>query len=447
MLRFNLLVVLCLGVLVSCGRTDPEGPASAVSPGRKLTALTTSTTITVPRLKWSGSSGTCLNCRTDTGSKYACSSGTGWDNGQRTFNDPVPAGGRVIGIEALVYGRLANVGGGSTSTLTVKLNTQDLVGVNGAATMTELACSTVTSPTSTDCDPDKKFNYSNVSGIAAYVYKSATAPGTNTIDLDLPSSGSPNYCVSHVDVILTVELPRIAVLTDTVDFGNQKVGTSSQARVVRVTNDGAVPLTITELSATPSFNVTLTPSQTLPITIAVGGHRDLSVTFTPIDPVKITDGAITITSNASNATAGSTTVRLLGTGVSLATDVSPRALPSFGDQRINTSSAAQQVKVRNAGSTPLEIDTITAAAPFVLDPSPSLPFTLQPGAEETVSVKFHPTLESDESETTVTGLLTITPDAATGESSVTVDLVGGKGVKPDLVLTPEPPSALEFGSL
>src|SRR5258708_35823970 len=67
-------------------------------------------------------------------------------------------------------------------------------------------------------------------------------------------------------------------------------------------------------------------------------------------------GAITITDDASGSPQ---TVGLTGTGIAPVASVSPTTV-NFGNQLLNTTSAAQAVTLSNTGTSPLNISSIVA---------------------------------------------------------------------------------------
>ncbi len=142
-------------------------------------------------------------------------------------------------------------------------------------------------------------------------------------------------------------------------FPAQKAGTSSQSQTLVVSNAGPQPFQITALDFTGPFVLDTPP--TLPLTVAgspVGGPvgtQSLSIKFSPL-AAGATTGNLTITTDEPSTI----TVGLSGIRVPLATQITSAPLTPFGDQSVGTASASQQVTVRNAGDTSLEL---TAVAP------------------------------------------------------------------------------------
>ncbi len=225
---------------------------------------------------------------------------------------------------------------------------------------------------------------------------------------------------------LTVAQAQLQVSPGTLDFGKQKTGTSSVSRVVTVSNTGDTALSITALSLSGPFAV----SPSTAFTLAPGATQQLAVTFSP--PMQgPSTGTLTLSTN--DPANPQVTVALAGTGVAFTADVSPSSL-NFGQQRVGTTSAALSVTVSNTGSSSLQVTDVFANGPYSV--SPSTPFTLAPGASQTLSVRFSPDVEGLVTGTNLT-LYTSAPD----RPIINVGLTGA-GVSPMLELVP---SALAFG--
>ncbi|MBN1210182.1 MAG: choice-of-anchor D domain-containing protein, partial [Myxococcaceae bacterium] len=388
----NVLAVLCLGVLVSCSQSEPEGPAPAGSLERRADALTT---VDVPRLTWTGGQSNCINCRGL--NEYQCWGSSG--DGAKTFTDPVPTGRSVVGITTKVVGRLLNKAG----TVDVFLNGTKL----GSYTEVAGACDQA-------CPAEQTIPVSN---LAQNVYNHG---GNNTLTFATPSGSV--YCVSHADITLTTTAPTIEIVTPappaTLDFGNQKVGTPG-TKMVEIKNVGDAPLTVSALTIDAPFKLNTNP----PLTLAAGETSFISVTFTPTAEVGV-QGTLGIASNdPANPTVD---VTLAGNGVAYAFDVSATSL-TFDAQRVDTSSTAQTVTVTNVGSDPLTIDSVAIGAnqPFTVSPDTS--FQLAAGAQQVLSVVFTPTVAGPAS-----GTLTIGSDDPQ-RPEATVSLTG-TGQKPTVSL-------------
>jgi hypothetical protein len=95
-----------------------------------------------------------------------------------------------------------------------------------------------------------------------------------------------------------------------VNFGDQKVGTSSASVPVKLTNQGTVPLSITQISITGADPTDFSQTNNCGTGIAAGATCTMSVTFTPL-ATGVRTAAVTITDNGG---ASPQTVSLTGTG-------------------------------------------------------------------------------------------------------------------------------------
>ncbi len=182
--------------------------------------------------------------------------------------------------------------------------------------------------------------------------------------------------------------PAIAIMPQSVNFGNQTLSVRSAAQTITVADLGTQDLSITAIT---SSNTDFTETDNCIGTItAGGGHCAINVTFTPAATGSAT-GTLTITDNASGSPH---TINLSGTGVTAATAVTlaPTSL-SFGNQTVGTVSAAQTVTITNTGTSTLSITSISATGDYTAtnDCSSSFNNLLNVGQSCSVSVSFAPT--------------------------------------------------------
>jgi MYXO-CTERM domain-containing protein len=220
--------------------------------------------------------------------------------------------------------------------------------------------------------------------------------------------------------------PKLELSPTSLAFGEQRVGTSSAPKTVRVTNTGSGTLRITSVSTTAPFSVTPSAEFELP----QHASRDLSVTFLPTAEGSFT-GTLTLKTNSVETPTA--TVALAGTGVQQPTLALSATSLNFGQQRVGNSSAALNVVVSNTGTAPLQVSAVSMSGPFVV--SPGEVFTLAPGNNRSLAVSFHPIQEG-----AATGSLILeTNDPAQPQALISLS---GKGVMPNLVLSP---TSLAFG--
>lgn len=146
----------------------------------------------------------------------------------------------------------------------------------------------------------------------------------------------------------------VTLLPTSLTFGNQVVGTTSPSQNLTLKNNRGVALAISGGNITGDFAENNNCGTSLP----AGQHCTITVTFTPTT-TGTRNGTQTVNDNAPNSPQ---TASLTGTGI-VAVSLSPASL-AFGNQIINTSSAAQAVTVTNNQSTTVTVSSITTPTGF-----------------------------------------------------------------------------------
>jgi hypothetical protein len=235
----------------------------------------------------------------------------------------------------------------------------------------------------------------------------------------IPNTQCPNGpCLASADAVLMKIAPTdaaAAALSPTYLAFLQQVGTTSAPQTVTVIDMGSSALTVSNATVTGDFSIVQNNCTTVS---AAGGTCTIQVAYTPT-AVGISNGTLTITDNS----AGSPhTVMLAGTGAIPALTPSPTTV-SFGNQLLNTPSAAQNVTLSNPGPLTVQIPRIDISGDFTE--------TNDCGATLysicTVSVTFTPTATGSR-----TGTLTITDNAPDSPQSVALS---GTGQAPSLGLS------------
>lgn len=190
--------------------------------------------------------------------------------------------------------------------------------------------------------------------------------------------------------------PAIALSATTLTFAAQTLGTTSAAQTVTVSNTGTAALTLAGIALGGTASAEFTRGGTCQIgtNVAAAGSCTLQVTFTPT-VAGTRNATVTITHNA---TGGTSTVSLVGTGAlaPAVASVTPTAL-SF-TQTINSTSIAQVVTVRNTGGQPLTLGAIgisgANAAEYMIGAAStcSTGTVLSGGANCNLQVTFRPTV-------------------------------------------------------
>jgi hypothetical protein len=182
------------------------------------------------------------------------------------------------------------------------------------------------------------------------------------------------------------------------NFGSQQVGVKSAPIVETITNNQAVALNISGISAGGDFTQTNTCGQP----VAPNGTCTISVYFTPS-----TSGArsatLTITDDASNSPQS---VALSGVGATSAVTVVPSSL-TYGAQVVNTTSAGQKVTVTNSGFVNVTVNSVPVSGGYT-ETDNCTGVTLTAGQICTITVTYAPVVTGS-----AAGVLTIN-DTSTG---------------------------------
>lgn len=253
--------------------------------------------------------------------------------------------------------------------------------------------------------------------------------GTVTVASDAANAPS-----ATVNLTGTGVAPALTATPASVDFGTQRVATTSTAHTVSLVNTGTSgSVVISAVTVTGPF---ARNAGALPATVGVGGTRPVSVTFTPT-AVGAVSGSLTVTTNLATSPL---VIPLSGAGVQPAISVSPSAL-AFGGQRVGSASAPLDLLVSNPGGFALTVSGVALsganAGDFALAPPPTLPLTITAGADATLRVTCHPTVRGARAAT-----LTLTSNAA-GMATTPVPL-SCTGQAPVATVTP---TSLTFGAV
>jgi Abnormal spindle-like microcephaly-assoc'd, ASPM-SPD-2-Hydin len=210
--------------------------------------------------------------------------------------------------------------------------------------------------------------------------------------------------------------PSVILTPNSLDFGNQNVGTSSATKTITVSNSGTAALNISSVMITGTNTSDFAQTNDCPASLAVNASCTISVIFTPAS-TGVKTASVTLTDNAANSPQ---TVSLGGTGGTAAPAVTlnPSSL-SFGNQAVGSTSSAQTVTLTNSGASALTITSIavngTNAGDFAQNNN--CPASLAANASCTISVTFTPTTSGNRSAS-----LTFADNA--GNSPQTVALSG-----------------------
>ena len=263
-----------------------------------------------------------------------------------------------------------------------------------------------------------------------------TGPRSATLNINDSASGSPQT----VTLTGTGIFPQATPTPSPVAFGNQRQNATSGVQVLTLTNGGTDTLHLTTVALggtnASDFVVATGTTCTNGSTVAAGATCIVNLTFTP-PALGARSATITFTDDASPTTQ---VVNLTGTGVF------PQATPTpspvaFGNQRLNTASAAQTLTLTNGGTGTLNLTTVALGGTNVGDFAIATGTTctngsqVVAGASCVVKLTFTPSLSGARSAT-----ITFTDDAS--PTTQVVNLTG-TGVFPQASPTP---ATVPFGN-
>jgi hypothetical protein len=194
--------------------------------------------------------------------------------------------------------------------------------------------------------------------------------------------------------------PTASLVPSSLGFGSQRVGTTTAAQTTTLTNSGTAALTIGSIAVTGANAGDFAQTNTCPATLAAGASCTITVRFTP-GATGSRAANVTVTDNA----AGSPhIVALSGTGTAPAVSLTPGSL-AFGSRPTGTTSAAQSSTVKNTGTAPLAVSSISLTGANAADfaQTNTCPATLAANATCTISVTFTPSALGDRAASVTVG--------------------------------------------
>jgi hypothetical protein len=185
------------------------------------------------------------------------------------------------------------------------------------------------------------------------------AAGSRTATFTLQSNAASNPTVTLTGMAGTAATPSLALSQNAVTFNAQTVGTTSMARLIGVTNNGSMPVSITATSVMPNNEFVV--SGGCVITLAPGSSCSMDVSFVPA-----AEGARTGTlSIVSDAPGSPHTIALSGPGVSTPTGLATLAVSalSFPVTPVAAAAPPQQAILTNTGNAMLPINEVKITGP------------------------------------------------------------------------------------
>ena len=217
------------------------------------------------------------------------------------------------------------------------LNISDITAGGGFAAAT--ACGATVVPGGS-CDIDVTFT------------PSSAGDKTGTVTITDDASDSPQI-IALSGTGIAPGSPDASLSATGIDFGNQAVGSTSDARQVVLTNVGTAVLNINSITAGGAFSA----SNDCGATLNPGQACTINVTFSPSSPSAYS-GTLAVSDNATDSPQ---TVELLGRGIVPHTPyaVLSTTVVDFGEQVIGTPSEPVSVTLKNVGTSDLEAEKST----------------------------------------------------------------------------------------
>ncbi len=215
--------------------------------------------------------------------------------------------------------------------------------------------------------------------------------------------------------------PDLDLVPSLHDFGNVNVGDISQPQDFEVTNTGEGTLSIYSITANSDFAQT----NDCPATLEEEETCIIEATFIPT----VSGNFFGLLSVSDDATGSPHVANMWGYGTSSDITLLPASI-NFGNQTINKSSLAYDVRFLNNGNSAITITSIDTGS-TVFTQTNDCGSTLEPTAYCTISVTFSPTSLGE-----INGEVTIT-DSASG-SPHNIDLMGTgiDPIYPDIDISP-----------
>ncbi|MGB9418980.1 MAG: FG-GAP-like repeat-containing protein [Acidobacteriaceae bacterium] len=211
---------------------------------------------------------------------------------------------------------------------------------------------------------------------------------------------------------LFVSAPLATVSPSSLDFGAVTPGTTSNSRIITITNSGNSPLNVNGAAVASPFDIVGSVCST-----ALSRLQDceIPIVFSPT-ALGTQNGQVVIQEDAFNS---KPVVLVTGIGGTAMLTATPASI-DFGGQDVNTSSAPKTITLTNTSSVPVGLSSITASGPFA--ETSQCGTVLAGSASCSISVVFTPPAIGSQN-----GSITITDDAEGGPQSISL---AGSGEAP-----------------
>jgi hypothetical protein len=233
----------------------------------------------------------------------------------------------------------------------------------------------------TDNCSNQVLNQNDTCTVTVTFTPGSAGPDDGTLTITDGDSSSPQT----VSLTGTGVASQFSVTGGPLQFGDQRVGTTSTAQSVLITNNTDYAANPPNPSVAGTNAGDFTPTGCAGIVAGSGGTCAVTVTFTP-----------TATgSRSATLTVAGQQVALTGNGTNPAASVSPGSI-DFGNQPLHVVSQTQTITLQNTGTAPLTYGSTGVAGTdpgdfSVSDTGCAAVIILAPGATCSITVAFNPT--------------------------------------------------------
>jgi len=246
-----------------------------------------------------------------------------------------------------------------------------------------------------------------------------TAAGEQTGTLTIVSNSIHGDATASLSGMALLSVPIAQLSTTELLFGNRHVGTASDPLPVTLTNTGRASMAVSSVAVTAG-GAEFAQTNNCGMSVAANAGCTVQVTFTP----SAAGSRVGLLSITDDATGSPHTVVLTGAGV-IGTAVLTSTSMGFGSRRVGTTSAEQEITVKNVGTDALVVTGATATGPFAA--TNTCVSALAIDGTCTVSVTFTPTAGGAAS-----GVLTLASNGSNPTETVTLS---GDGIEPVATLS------------
>ena len=239
-----------------------------------------------------------------------------------------------------------------------------------------------------------------------------------TILFQIPTDDPENQQYLQVDATGNGTGPsagcNVSLSTKAIDFGTVTLGTPHvQPLVLR--NNGLVACTVSEILVNGGSAFSVIAPHLTPFTLAAGASTNLLVQYAPV--ANVSDSAILrVSSTDPNNPQQYVTLTGFTTTAPANITASPESL-NFGSVQVGTNQTLNVTIINSGGSTGI-VTALSVAPSTIFTVSALAPFTIQPGATQSVAVTYRPVDTSS-----ATGTLQVQVTGA-GAHTVTIGLNG-----------------------